>query len=232
MHIAVVDDQKSDLDLVTECINRYSREHHIEFQTDAYLSSVEFLEKYHGQYDIVFLDIEMPGSTGLEAAEEIRRIDETTALLFITSVARYAVDGYRYQALDFMVKPVKYEPFTYKLQKALDYAKSRSLTSIEINAKEGIIHVPLYQIAYLDKDRNYIRVHMKTGRAYEVRGSMKHIQSELPADTFAELSKGCIVNLNYVKKIEKDIVTVNGDLLPLPRRSRKAFLEAFMNFVR
>ncbi len=232
MKIAVVDDQHEDADVVKNYIERFVLEHQAELSVDVYLSSIEFLETYTGQYDIICLDVEMPGSTGLEAAEEIRQMDETAALMFITSVARYAIDGYRYQALDFMVKPIEYGPFSYKLQKAIDFARDRRLTTVEISVKEGRTHLYLKDILYLDKNGNYVQIHMKNGNLYETRASMKEIRDQINSNAFQEVTSGCIVNLNYVNRIEKELVVIGDVRLPLSRRMRKEFLNAFMDFVR
>ncbi len=232
MNIAIVDDMPDDLAAVANAIRQYEKENNVSFDLQEYLSSVEFLEKYKGQYDIIFLDVEMPGSTGLECAREIREKDETAALVFITSVARYAIDGYKYQALDFMVKPVEYGPFSYKLQKALDYAKARRAATIEITSQGETVHVPVNEITYCDKDGNNVLIHLVNGETIAMRGTIRVIEEKLKSNAFAELSAGSIVNMNHVDQITKDTVIIGAESIPLSRRYRKDFLNAFMEFVR
>lgn len=83
-------------------------------QIHPYYASVDFLEEYDSTYDIVFLDIEMPGSDGLTTAREIRGKDDAVAIIFITNMAQYAIHGYEVNAIDFMVKPVGYFNFAQK----------------------------------------------------------------------------------------------------------------------
>ena len=120
LRVAIVDDLTEDSQRLADYLEQFQREHNMEIKMDVYNASFEFLEKYHGNYDVIFLDIEMPGSDGLEVAREIRTKDEAVGIIFVTGMAKYAVEGYAVHAIDFIVKPVGYYKGSTSFQQIFD----------------------------------------------------------------------------------------------------------------
>ena len=218
MKIAVVDDSIEDAQRIDTYLAQFQSEHNRTFQIKVFHSSFDFLEEYRGEYDIIFLDIEMPGSNGLEVAREIRQRDQAVGIVFITSLAQYAIEGYEVQAIDFMVKPVGYYNFSMKLEKAFRFIDSHREQDILINDKSGIFRISVSDIQYIEKDRDYLLFYTRQGTS-KTRGSMKEIKIKLESLPFSECSYGCLVNLNYVRRVGKDSVVLTSDKeLPLSRR--------------
>lgn len=231
MRIAVVDDSKEDAGCITAYLERYEKEHNQKFHTKVYYASFDFLEEYHGDYDVIFLDIEMPGSNGLEVAREIREKDQSVGIIFITSLAQYAIDGYEVQAIDFMVKPVGYYNFSMKLEKAFRFIETHKEQDVLISNKDGIIRIAASDILYIEKDRDYLLFYTRHG-CFKTRGSMKEIKDKLQSLPFAECSSGCLINLNYVRRVGKDSVILTSDQeLPLSRRLKKLFAQDYIRFM-
>lgn len=178
MKIAVVDDLKGDADLLSGYISKFANEKSMDIDISVFYASFDFLEEYQGGYDVIFLDIEMPGSNGLEVAREIRSKDEAAGIVFITSMAQYAIRGYEVNAIDFMVKPVGYYDFSVKLEKAIHFCRRRSAHYILVNDKEGIKRFAAKDILYIEKERDFLIFHTKEGE-FRCRGSMKTIRENL-----------------------------------------------------
>ena len=87
------------------------KEKGVEFETEHFSEAYSFLTNYTARFDIVLMDIELPGLNGMDAAEKLRRIDKNVVLIFITNMAQFAVRGYAVDAMDFIVKPVSYYDF-------------------------------------------------------------------------------------------------------------------------
>lgn len=231
MRIAVVDDSIEDAQRIAGYLEQFQAEHNLNFQIKVFYASFDFLEEYHGNYDVIFLDIEMPGSDGLEAAREIRKRDRTVGIIFITSLAQYAIDGYEVQAIDFMVKPVGYYNFSVKLEKAFRFIESRREQDILITNKEGIVRIMVSEILYIEKDRDYLVIHTKDG-CFRTRGSIKEIKDKIGMLPFSECTSGCLIHLDYVKRVGKEsVVLTSGQELPLSRRQKKQFTQDYINFV-
>ncbi|MDO4272063.1 MAG: LytTR family DNA-binding domain-containing protein [Eubacteriales bacterium] len=231
MKIAVVDDSKEDVQRIFSYLEQFQQEQNLTFEIKIFYASFDFLEDYQGEYDVIFLDIEMPGSNGLEVAREIRSRDQAVGIIFITSLAQYAIDGYEVQAIDFMVKPVGYYNFSIKLQKAFRFIESHREQDILISNKEGIFRITVSDILYIEKDRDYLVFYTKQGCS-QMRGSLKDIKVKLTSLPFSECNSGCLVHLNYIKRIGKDSVTLtSGQELPLSRRLKKQFAQDYINYM-
>lgn len=230
MKIAAVDDEREDLSVIENYIGKFKKQEQTDIKLYCFTSSVEFLETYRAQYDIIFLDIEMPGSSGMDAAREIRQKDRQAVLIFITGMTQYAVSGYEVEAMDYVIKPVSYESFSRTLRKALKLAKRREYETLQIRSSEGIIRLPVQELLYAEKEGKNVVFHTQS-RTVSERVSMAEVADRLTQGIFAKVSAGCVVNLGFVEKIEKADVTVYGMRLPLSRRCRTEFMNKFMEYM-
>ena len=228
MKIAVVDDSIEDAQRIVSYLEQFQEENNQSFLIKVFYASFDFLEEYKGEYDVIFLDIEMPGSNGLDVAREK---DQSVGIIFITSLAQYAVDGYEVRAIDFIVKPVGYYNFSMKLQKAFRFIETHREEDILISSKEGVFRIAASDILYIEKDRDYLVFYTRQ-KNYRTRGSMRDIKIKLDALPFSECTAGCLVNLNHVKRVGKDSVLLTSDReLSLSRRMKKSFTEDYIRFV-
>lgn len=231
MRIAVVDDSKEDAQHIISYLDQFQTENNVTFQTTVFNASFDFLEEYHGEYEVILLDIEMPGCNGLDVAREIRLKDQAVGIIFVTSMAQYAIDGYEVNAIDFMVKPIGYYNFSMKLEKAFQFFKSHSEQDILINNKDGFLRVIVSDILYIEKERDYLIFYTK-GERFKERGSIKYIKEKLGNLPFSECTAGCLVNLTYVKRLQNDtVLLVTEKTLPLSRRLKRQFKQDFINYL-
>ena len=119
LRIAYVEDELSAATGLQNCLEGYGREHGLELQIRAYPTADALLQQYNPATDILFLDVELPGTSGMEAARQLRDRGYEGALVFVTNMAQYAVQGYEVDALDFLVKPVNPFAFTVKMNRIL-----------------------------------------------------------------------------------------------------------------
>lgn len=231
MKVAVIDDSREDSNRIREYLEQFQKETGRIFQIMIYNSSLDFLEEYQGEYDVIFLDIEMPGCSGLEVAKEIRDKDKAVGIIFVTSMAQYAIEGYEVNAIDFIVKPVGYFNFSMKLENAFRFFEQHKEKNILVNSRDGILRMTVSDLVYIEKERDFLVFYTRNETIKE-RGSIKAIKEKLADLFFSECTSGCLINLNYVKRIGKDTVTLmTGTELPLSRRSKKQFTEDYINFM-
>ena len=189
---------------------------------------------------MIFLDVEMPEMDGIKAAKEIRKIDETACLIFVTSIMKYAINVYEVNALDFMLKPVEYFTFADKFQKALAYQQTRREKYAQlIDDDKSITRIAYSEIYYLEKERNYIVYHTSNGDFRE-RGTIASKEEDFLKCGFAKCSSGCLVNMRHVLKTKKNTVWVaNGAplgvkqeevALPISRQFQKEFVNELMKY--
>ena len=111
IHIAIAEDEASCArDLISQ-LHRFEQENGVRFQITQYTNALDLLEEYRAVYDLLLLDIEMPLLDGLSAARKIHAMDDRVLIMFITRIAKYAVQSYDVQAVDYVLKPLKYPVF-------------------------------------------------------------------------------------------------------------------------
>ncbi|PWJ21557.1 LytTR family two component transcriptional regulator [Faecalicatena orotica] len=230
LKVAILDDTKSDAQILVKYIEKFQVERNDTIQADVYEASFDFLEEYNSQYDVIFLDIEMPGSDGLQVAHEIRKKDQAVGIIFVTNMAQYAISGYEVNAIDFIVKPVSYYLFSEKLEKAIRFSKRREQRQILLNSKAGVHRILLSDILYVEKEKDNLVFHT-LGETIRVPGTIKTLKDKLGNMSFSECTHGCLVNFENVRYIGKDMVLVGKKELPLSRRMRKQFIEEYAEYI-
>lgn len=230
MKVAVLDDTIEDAQRLLDYINQFQEHQSCLIQTDVYHSSMDFLEEYHSQYDVIFLDIEMPGEDGLKVAHEIREKDTSVGIIFVTNIAQYAIHGYEVNAIDFIVKPVGYFLFAEKLEKAIRFAQRRKKHDLVVNDEDGIYRIPIEEVFYIKKERNDLIYYTSQGELRE-RGTIRIMKEKLAGLAFEECNSGCLVNLSQVRRIGKENITVGTFSLPLSRRMKKQFTQSYIDYL-
>jgi len=164
MKFAIIDDEKKATDLIETYITEFVTENHFEIQTRVFNNPVEFLESYTKDYDLVFLDVEMPGLNGIETAKELRHMDSNVVIMFITNMAQYAIHGYEVEAVDYVLKPLSYADFAMKVQKALRYIARNEDANVKLCTKDGMIHLSVSDIYYIEVRSHYLIYHRSDER--------------------------------------------------------------------
>ena len=106
MKIAIVDDSRKDAERLKGYVEQFCAEQEEPVQIFVYRDGLDFLDEMKKNFDIVFMDVEMPHLDGIKTAKRMRETDESTVLVFITNMAQYAIHGYEVNAIEYMVKPV------------------------------------------------------------------------------------------------------------------------------
>ena len=125
LKIAVVEDQQEVRDELCRFIRKYAAENSLQVEAVPIEDGAVIAAHYEPGWDIIFMDVEMPGMDGFGAAEKIRAVDGDAVLVFVTNMAQYAIKGYEVDALDYVLKPVNYYQFCTKLSRAVQRVQRR-----------------------------------------------------------------------------------------------------------
>lgn len=224
LEIAIVDDEIGSRQLLARYLLRYSKERGERFVVKNYESGIAFLEAYSTDTDIVFLDIEMPGISGMETAHGLRRMDEDICIIFVTNLARYALNGYEVNALDFIVKPVQYASFVHKMDHVLRlFARRKAAKSILLHCDGIMRKLDVSEILYVETVNSYLVYHTLAGEL-RTRGALKNVEKELGEDGFSRCNSCYLVNMRYVTNVRGDCVMVGEVELKMSRNRKKSFI--------
>ncbi len=231
MKVAIIEDNQEALDYYLEYINRYQKEEKVKIELFTYQNGADLLKDYNKDFHVIFLDIGLPIMNGLEVANKIREVDESVLIVFVTNLPQYAIEGYKVNALDFLLKPVTYSDFQIEMKKIERNLKLKKKNYLVLNLK-GIVHkIPFSSIIYVEIIHHDIVIHTDSND-YKFRGSLKSIEENLDQQLFSRCNNCYLVNLNYVESIDKNMVilTNNKELL-ISRNRRKPFLDDFTVFL-
>ena len=137
----IIEDDPAAADKREQFVTRYLGERGIDAAIDKLSTAFEFIElKQH--YDLVFMDIDLPGINGMEAAAMLRERDHDTLLVFVTDLAKYAVKGYEVDALDFIVKPISYQGIALRMDRVVRALETRPSKVIAVSGRQGVSVFP------------------------------------------------------------------------------------------
>lgn len=234
IHIASIEDNPAEEDVLRAHLSRYAKEKNVELDVAWFSSAVEFMSQKRA-FDVILMDIDLPGVNGMEAATLLRTYDEETPLIFVTNLAQYAVKGYEVNALDFIVKPVGYQSFSVRLDKALRVLERKRGKTIAIYTRDTLRVLSTADIAYIEVTNHELIYHVVSAgedERVQVRATLKSAEAELDSASFTRISNSCIINMSHVKRVAGDALYMkNGETLYFSRSRKKPAMEALAAFL-
>lgn len=228
--VAIVEDDDADYAAIRAALDKFGAENRVSFVSDRFTSADMMLSVYKPIYDIVFMDIGLPGTDGFEISKKLRETDKDVLLIFVTSMSRFAVSGYEVDAFDFVVKPIAYGNLKLKLLRALDRLNANADRKIKVQASDGLRIVSVSSIKYVEVMNRSIVYHTTDGDIHTY-GALKNIEAMLPAKQFAKCNSCYLVNLDYVSSVRDYTAIVDGDELSVSHSKKKEFLQALCAFM-
>lgn len=225
--IAVCDDKKREVEAIKREILAYGKECDI----DCFYSGEELLSKSES-YDIIFLDIDMQGIDGIEAAKQIRERDKNVKIIYVTSYTDYVNYAFSVHAFAYLLKPVKREELHRQLQEADSYYKEkRESRTIRFTLKDGTTVKTLDEIYFMEYKERHVSMKTADGE-YWLIGSISEVSERMEPYGFAVPHKSFCVNLSHVKNVKGyDVFMMNGDVIPLSQKKSVEFREKLHKFL-
>ncbi len=231
LKVVIIEDSRDDADRLRAYMKRFSGETGEEVSCRVFKTADEFLLAYTsaGLADVILMDIEMPGTDGMSAAQHVRDIDPDVFIIFITNLARYAVQGYKVNALDYFLKPVEYQDLRMRMMRVMDYRNNgpRKGKMLRISSVDGVKIVAVSDILYIESNNHVITYHTVAGKINSREKTMKKLESELADYGFLRCNVCYIVNPERCKYVDGDKVIVGNEALEISRSRRSEFIEAF-----
>ncbi|MCH5350522.1 MAG: response regulator transcription factor [Clostridiales bacterium] len=227
---AILEDDEKEARVLEQAIARYAKESELAVETDIFDKPLAFLSNYKASYDIIFFDIEMPGMSGLEAAEEIRKSDDTVVIVFVTHMAQLAVKGYGVDATDFVVKPVEYKDFVGVMARVRRRLSVKQQMMHTVRSLSGVVRIDVSEITYVEVYKHRLFYHLANGQTHEAWGTLVQLEEELPADRFCRCNNCYLVNLQFVRGVKDDVVIVGKDELKISRPRKQEFINRLVAF--
>ena len=172
--------------------------------------------------DLIFLDIQMPELSGLEFA---RILPPQTRIIFTTAFNQYAIDGYKVNAMDYLLKPISYDDFLQACNKALEYITSQQIHTtnkekadrfIFVKSEYKLVRINLDDVLYIEGVKDYVKIYFANGdKPVMSLMNMKRIEESLPSPEFMRTHRSYIVNMMKVKVIDRLRIVFDKVYIPI-----------------
>ena len=230
MNIAVCEDNAAEADTLCALVRDYCIRHSYEGRVEAFTSAEALMRAFcPGSFDLIFLDIFLPGLSGMDAARKIRETDRDCMLVFSTFSEDFAMEGFLVHAAGYILKPLspgKIDDAMYTCRHL--FAQNSRL--IEIPGGDGCIRLSVSDLYYAEIYGKEAVFHMKRGRI-SARLPLDELETRLGGSPFLRCHRSYIVNMNYVDDMrDHDFVMRNGDVVPIRMNGRKQVRMAMARF--
>lgn len=232
IRVALCDDELSVLDELRDLLDRYREERSQEIQHTAFQSSLELLSAIEkgARFDILLLDVLMPGQLGLNAAAEIRNLDKNVKIIFLTASSEFAVQSYTVGAYYYQLKPFAEADIFRLLDSAIAACEQEREHSLILRCKDGITRIELKKLEYCEVIHRTLFIHLTGGKVLESTGSLDGLCKQLERyGCFFRMHRSYLINLEHVQSLTYHSVTMACQTeIPLPRGKYHDVKEAYL----
>ena len=230
MNCLIVDDEALARKLLTDYVQKIEGLKLIGVATNA-LEAKNILSNQ--KVDLLFLDIQMPNLTGIEL---LKILKDPPITILTTAYSEYALEGYQLNVIDYLLKPIAFERFYRAVAKSIDYFKlsQQSIESSVATSEKGdyffvksdskIVKVDFPDILHIEGMREYVRIHTLNEKIITLI-SLQKLLDTLPQSNFTRIHKSFIINIDHIKSVQGNAVSIGNDVLPVSKTYRDSFLK-------
>ena len=234
LQIAVCDGRAEDRDVISRLLKQYFNRYPYEYCITEYSSGEMLTADYKEGIDtfsLIFLGMCLPGMPGMETARKVRQMDKKAAIVFMAATPKFALESYEVRAYGYLLKPVQAEKALLLiesfLQEQCDFLKKALFFKV---GKRGI-RISLEEIESIESRRNLLIISLANKEQYRVYMKMDQVEEKLEGHGFLRCHQSFIVNMNYVKRADKDFVMESGAQIPIRQRNAKAIRDAYFEYI-
>lgn len=230
MRIAICDDSAIDREVVLSLLNRYFSDKIQSFTLFQYDSSDNLLSDIEDgkSFDLIFLDMYIGNTLGLDAAHNLRKIEFQGAIVFLTVTPDFAVDSYDVGASGYLLKPHRYDKFCTVMDQLLMRYKE---PVFQIKNRSKIIQLPIGDILYIDSSNSKCTVHCQDGSLHNVYRRLDDIEADLSDPRFLRCHQSFLVNMDYIQSAGQEFTLTSGDTVLIRKRNQRAVRDTYSDYI-
>lgn len=233
MKIAICDDEKRDLLQIASLLEAFRHNRKAELFYLSFQSATELLASMDNRdYDLLLLDMLMPGVNGMQAAREVRERNSQIEIVFLTSSPEYAVESYSVRAHYYLLKPTTEEKLFPILDRLMANFK-RPEDTLRIKTQSSVLNLPYGKIEYIEVSAKKLYFYLTDGDKREIAGNLTDYErSLLKRPGFIKVHRSYLINLQWVQELRPgELVTVTGRRVPVARTAYPQVRTAYTQFL-
>lgn len=233
MRIAVCDDDERAVSRIGKLIAEYQISRDQSIDCHYFTNSIDFLcDMRGGEYDLVLLDVLMPDASGIQAAQELRKLDRNVRIIFVSTSPEFAVESYNVGAYHYLLKPVDTASLFTLLDKIGSELSAQAEQGFVLRSRDGMVQIAFARLAYVEVINKTLFFHLADGTVHGTTAALADFEEKLLARReFVKTHRSYLVNLSYIQAIDiNSIVMKNGHSIPLSRQRRSLVQDTYMHF--
>ena len=231
MRIGICDSNVLDREIITDFLNDYFYKKSIEYSICSYSSGKELIYDIQDgkNLDLIFLDIYIGNEFGISIAKQLReKIGYDGKIVFLTATVDFAVDSYDVEAVGYLLKPVH----TQKLHMVMNkITKNLDAEVYRIKQRNNIHTLKIDSIIYVESSNSRCIIH-SYNTDYVIYKRLNDIEAELNNRRFLRCHQSYLVNMDYIKNVDKQFELVNGDFVCIRQRNLKAIKQQYVDYIK
>lgn len=232
MKIAICDDDKNYLRLLSDKIIECTASHQIQAEIDLFISAEDFTRSQLETYDLVFLDVRIGTNSGIDAAKQLRQVNDTAILIFISAFVEYAIMGYSVHATAYLLKSDLVGTFKDCMEEVFCRLIAKPIV-LNVPYEGANVSIPSDKISYIESHYHMLEIHttisaLSSVQYYEKLSALEVI---LSPHGFLRIYKSYLVNTIHCQRIQKHVALMDDSTeLPCSRQSYGQILQAFLRW--
>jgi len=234
INVALCDDEIDELKKSSTIVSNTMEGLNIPFKITCFSEGQDLIEHMScskKNFDIIFLDIYMNASQGIDIARKIREFDNECKIIFITSSKDHAIDSYEVRAIYYILKPVNEEKLSAAIKVAIEGLDKENKQIIITNQK-GTYRIIYKDILYAESKARLVNIYLKSGEVITFYSKLEELFQRLQDERFLKSHKSFIVNMDYILKIEENSIFIgNSTKIPISSVNRAMIKETYFNYL-
>ena len=234
--IAIIDDDKAALSIVSSAVDTFFKEKNIEYNITSFYNPLNYLATIKEEnFNLIFLDIDMPEKNGLSVAEETLSINKNTHIIFLSQREDLVFECLAIHPFGFIRKSNLINDFSLMMNQFYDYYLSNNDEGkkIEFLEKNRTISFKINEIVYISSDKNYQDIVTKDNKIETIRIPLSTLENKLKDDGFIRVHKCYIVNQSYIRIISNEEIKLTNDItIPLSKKRRDEVIKEYLAYSR
>lgn len=234
--IAIIDDDKAALSIVSSAVDTFFKEKNIEYNITSFYNPLNYLATIKEEnFNLIFLDIDMPEKNGLSVAEETLSINKNTHIIFLSQREDLVFECLAIHPFGFIRKSNLINDFTLMMNQFYNYYLSNNEggNKIEFVEKNRTVSFKINEIVYISSDRNYQDIVTKDNKIETVRIPLSTLEDKLKQFGFIRVHKCYIVNQSYIRIISNEEIKLTNDVtIPLSKKRRDEVIKEYLAYSR